>query len=531
MPSENIQRIVIVGGGTSGWMTAATFIKFFPQKHITVIESEDVPTIGVGESTTGILRNWLKAMDIKDEDFMKECDAIYKLSIKFTDFASKDSDGFHYPLGTAFTENTGWGLWDWHLMKYKYPETDNQDFVRSYFPAASLFEQNKISENKDGKFDNFDLNLDSAYHIDAIKFGKWMREKYCKPKGVRHIVATVNKINTNEDGIKDLELSNGNTIDADLFIDCTGFKSLLLGGAMEEPFESLDHIMFNDKAWVTPLEYKDKDIEMRPYTECFGLSSGWSWFTPIYSRVGTGYVYSNKFISDEDALEEFKQFLMSDKLPIPRTREEVDSFKYRQVPMRTGKYSRLWVKNVLAIGLSGGFIEPLEGNAIYSVHEFLVRLLRILELPKVNQFDKDMFNSTARFLFKNFSEFVGLHYSLSHRDDTPYWKAVTNNTYSQTMIDYSPDRTHGYNTFQDIYMHGLEYTSLNAGINYVSTGMGYLLVDRYIMKMKEMYNPSQQYDIIAKAFKDNFEDKKTKWLKAAEKEKTIYQYLKEKYNG
>jgi hypothetical protein len=141
-----------------------------------------------------------------------------------------------------------------------------------------------------------------------------------------------------------------------------------------------------------------------------------------------------------------------------------------------------------------------------------------------------MFNATARFLYTNFSEFVGIHYSLSHRDDTPYWKAVTNNTYSQKMVDFAPDKAHGYSNFQDIYMHSLEYNGINAGVNYVSTGMGYMLVDKYIMRMKEMYNPSQQYDIIADTFKNNFNDKKNKWLKAAEKEKTIYEYLKEKYN-
>lgn len=524
-----INKITIVGGGSSGWMTAATFIHYFPDKEIELIESPDIPIIGVGESTTGMFNNWLYGLGIKEEDFLKETDSVYKLSIKFTDFADKNSGGYHYPLGSPFLDNTAWGLWDWHLIRYKYPETSVEDFVRCYFPATALFEQNKVSENKDGQFDNFRHSIDIAYHIDAIKLGKWLREKYAIPRGVKHTVATVKEINTDDDGIKNIILDNGQVVESDLFIDCTGFKSMLLGGALEEPFEPLDHLLFNNGAWVTPVQYKDKKNELRPYTECIALSSGWAWYTPIWSRAGTGYVFSDKYISKEDALEEFKEFLMSEKMPIPMTKEEVEKQNFRYVPMKTGIHSRLWVKNVIGIGLAGGFIEPLEGNGLYSVHEFLVRLLRVLELPKISQYDKDLFNSTTRSLFKNFSEFVGLHYALSHRDDTPYWKAVTSNVYSEDMVKSLPYRSHGYNNFQDIYMQSLDYNNLVAGINYVSTGMGYFLVDDYIMQMKEFYNPEQEYDMIAQTLRQNFEERKNRWLKAAEKELTMYEYLNKKF--
>ena len=524
--SENINNIVIVGGGTSGWMAAATLIKFFPQKHITLIESADVPVIGVGESTTAFINNWLKILGIKDEDFMKDCDATYKLSIKFNDFGHVGDGGYHYPFGSPFTEGTGWGLWDWHLVKHKYPEIHVEDFARSYFPSAALYESNKISKNKDKEFENFNFDLDLAYHFDAIKFGRWLKEKYSKPKGVKHIVETIEKVNTDETGITELVLANGKTITADLFVDCSGFKSMLLEGALNEPFESFEDNLINNRAWATPMEYKDKDAEMQPFTNCTALGNGWVWNTPLYSRIGTGYVFSTKHTTEEEALEEFKQYLMSDKMVVPRTKEEVDALPFRKVFMKTGIHSRVWVKNVVGIGLSAGFIEPLESNGLYSVHEFLFKLVRILLTPKVNQYDKDMFNTATRQLVKNFSEFVGLHYSLTNRTDTEYWKEISNKEFSKDMILGKGNFQSGYLNFEDIFMFQYDYHNPIGGINYISTGMGYQLVDDYIIKIKELYYPDQNYDAMAKEMKERFETRQAKWKKAAEKELTMYEYLK-----
>ena len=345
-----INEIVIVGGGSSGWMTAATLIKAFPNKKITLIESKDVPTVGVGESTLGFIRRWTRFIELDEDDFFKYTDASYKLSIKFTDFYKKDSGGFHYPFGRTVMDAGRNGYDDWFLKKYIYPDTPVDDFVRSLFPGAALFENNKFSTNPYGELDNFNIQTDVAYHFDAAKFGMWLRDRYCLPKGVARIEATVEDIKTNDSGIQYLVLDNGSLVSADLFIDCTGFKSLLLGQALNEPFDSYSELLPNNSAWATQIQYKDKERELEGFTNCTAIENGWCWNIPLWSRLGSGYVYSDTFVSDEDALVQFKKYLMSNKMIVPRTQKEIDELSFKNIKMRVGIHNRTFVKNVVAIG-------------------------------------------------------------------------------------------------------------------------------------------------------------------------------------
>jgi tryptophan halogenase len=196
-----VNKIVVVGGGSAGWMTAATLISAFPNKDISVIESKNVPIIGVGESTIGGIRNWTRFIGLEEKDFFKTTDASYKLSIKFTDFYEKDSGSFHYPFGRPLTDDNRNCYSDWYFKKYYYPDTPVEDFVRCLFPAAALFENNKYSENEYGQFDNFDPQNDVAYHFDAVKFGNWLREHICIPRKVKHISKMVIDVITSETGI------------------------------------------------------------------------------------------------------------------------------------------------------------------------------------------------------------------------------------------------------------------------------------------------------------------------------------------
>ena len=367
--ASKFDSITIVGGGSSGWMTAATFIRFFPNKNITIIESPDYPIVGVGESTLGQINVWKDLLGIKDEDFMKATDASYKLSIKFTDFYKKDSGAFHYPFGDMFAYGDSiFPPNDWAIKKAFYPETELSDFARTYFPAMPLIESNKINKNESGCFYNFDFNKDSAYHFDAVKFGQWLKNNYCLPKGVNLICDSIKTIITNNDGIDHIILKSGNTIKSDLYIDCTGWKSLLLGGALQEKFISYNDILPNNRAWATQLPYSDKEKELECYTNSTALTNGWVWNIPLWSRIGTGYVYSDTFTTKEDALIEFKQHLQSNKMTHFNPNRNVDDLNYKDIEMRIGIHEKTWVKNVVAIGLSAGFIEPLESNGLYTVH-------------------------------------------------------------------------------------------------------------------------------------------------------------------
>jgi len=405
-------KIIIVGGGSAGWMAAATLISQFPNKDITVLESPNIPTVGVGESTLGHINAWLDLLGIKDEDFMPHTDASYKLSIRFEDFYKKGDGGFHYPFGEV-VENKRIGTKQlWFLKKYLEPETPVTEYANWLYPNMALVNNNVLFKNENNELENFDFKNFVAYHFDATKFGLWLKEHYCKPKGVKHILEDVKTIETNEEGI----VSLNNIHKADMFIDCTGFKSMLLGETLKEHFNDYSNLLPNNKAWATRVPYKDKENELVPYTNCTAIENGWVWNIPNWERIGTGYVYSDKYVSDEEALNEFKRHL-------DKKGNDYSNSDFKNIKMRVGIHDRLFVKNVCAIGLSAGFIEPLESNGLLSVHEFLIGLVKIMkrgEQNTISQWDRDNFNVDCKNFFDGFVEFVSIHYALTHRYYTKY---------------------------------------------------------------------------------------------------------------
>jgi tryptophan halogenase len=518
---ENINSILIVGGGSSGWITASFLKKTFPEKTITVIESPNHPIIGVGESTLADITNFRDYLNINEKEFMKATDASYKMSIKFTDFYNKDSGGFHYPFRTPDVSNTHRGLRDWFEIKAFYPQTEINDFVRCYFPHSYLFENNKYTLNNNGEFGSWDPKKDVGYHFDAVKFGIWLRENYCKPRGVIVISDDVVNAELNDDGIKTLVLKSGQKIEADLYIDCTGFKSLLLGEYLKEPFTSYSEMLPNNSAWAAQVQYVDKEKELEPFTNGTAIGNGWCWNTPLWSRLGTGYVYSNKFISKEDALEEFKQYLMSNKMVVPRTKLQVEELSFRHLEMRIGKHRRTWVKNVVAIGLSAGFIEPLESNGLFSVFWYVEKLAKTLLRGPVSRFDIDSYNLTTQGIYDNLAEFVALHYALSLRRDTEYWKDISKKVYSKDMINYTVPLSVGFCDLQNkkMFTHFFEE---KIGITYISAGMNYPLFDKVDLKM-DIFDQDITSFIDQKVY--FFEERKKRWKKAAEKAPSLFKYL------
>jgi tryptophan halogenase len=518
-----INKIVIVGGGSAGWLTSAFLIKTFPDKDITLIESPSVPTVGVGESTLADITNFRDYLGIDEREFMRATNASYKMSIKFTDFYNVDSGGFHYPFRYPYLEGTVNGLSDWLEIKAAYPETPAQDFVRCYFPHAALFEQNKYSLNLHGKFGNYNPKTDVAYHFDAAKFAEWLRDGYCLPRGVKYVSATIADAKLSEEGINSLVLDSGEEVTADLFIDCTGFRSMLLAGYMQEPFKSLEHMLPNNRAWATQIPYEDKEKEIEPFTNGTAIENGWCWNIPLWSRLGTGYVYSDKFVDPEDAKEEFKKYLMSNKMVVPRTREQVDALTFKDIRMRVGIHERLWVKNVVAIGLSAGFIEPLESNGLFSVTTFLKYLAKSLLRNHVTQFDKDVFNTACQAVFKNFSEFVGLHYALSVRTDTEYWRAINKKVFNPGMIHLEPVTSTGFFDAQNKKMFTGVMDNL-WGISYISVGYNYPFFDSVDQRFNTHGADVKPY---VNRNVERFNLQKKAWKKAAENEPSLYQYLRD----
>jgi len=527
-------NIVVVGGGSAGWMTAATLIKAFPDKSVSVIESKDVPVVGVGESTLGGIRRWTNFIGLDEKSFFPHTDASLKMSIKFTDFYKKDAGSFHYPFGKPMQAVDRNPFFDWHLKKYYYPSTPVQDFVRSLFPSAALFENNKYSENLNGEFSNFSPEHDVAYHFDAIKFGQWLKNYYCIPNGVKHIEGTVNDIDCKNGWINSLTLTSGEEVTADLFIDCTGFKSLLLSETLKQPFIPYSDLLPNNKALAVQLPYKNKEKELEGFTNSTAIGNGWCWNIPLWSRLGTGYVYSDKFITKEEAIEEFKEYLKSDKMVIPRTNEDLENLTFKDITMRVGIHSSTFVNNVVAIGLSAGFIEPLESNGLFSVHEFLFRLIDVLQRGEISQFDRDIYNVEVKNIFDSFAKFVALHYALSHRDDTDYWRSIQKKSF--IGLDHDPhtfylsktDNFYNFgNTFLDKWTFPHPETS-NGGITYIATGMNISMMN---LSRSKHIESTQRRDLKeeAKAIAQQLAGMRSAWLTRSNDCLSLYEYLKQKY--
>jgi tryptophan halogenase len=501
-------NIIVVGGGSAGWMTAATLIKQFPEKNISLIESPNIATIGVGESTQGQFRLWTNWLGIDDKQFLKFTEGSYKLSIKFTDFYKK-GQAFHYPFGETYIENNKSLLNDWWFKKFFYPETPNSEYAECHYPQMALVNQNKCFYNEDNIIP-FNFKRNTAFHFDATKFAIWLRDHYCIPKGVKHIKEEIISIEQDDNGIKSLN----NNYKADLYIDCTGFKSLLLGETLKEPFESYADILPNNSAWATRISYKNKEKELRTYTNCTAIENGWVWNVPLWSRIGTGYVYSDKFVSDDDALKEFKKHLGT---------EELD---FRKIKMKVGIHKRIWVKNVVSIGLSAGFIEPLESNGLFAVHEFLMLLLRNMKREKISQWDRDNFNYQAKLSFRNFAEFVAIHYALSHRDDTEYWKSYLNKNWEENLISLKPTHLNGLFAAATFRSHDYHYP-VNSGLHCIAAGMNWSPTD---LTTVTYLNDIQNIDEYKKEwipYIKQIEKRKEIWNEIVKNKPSVFEFLRD----
>lgn len=448
-----INRIIIVGGGSAGWMTAAILCKRFPEKEIALIESPDIPTVGVGESTLGSINAFLHMLELKDSDWMEYCNATYKLSIKFRDFYKK-GETFHYPFGQKDIKNTQRGVDDWYFKKTIHPETPTGDFVDSYYPQMPLIHQNKIFDNANNEIPLFNFQNDAAYHMDAALFGKFLREEYCIPRGVVFIKEHVDQYVLDHEGdLSHLVLRNGDELEADLFVDCTGFRSQILEDTMKVPFQSFEPWLPNNRAWTVHVPYTDKEKEIENVTCCTAINNGWVWNIPLYSRIGSGYVFCSKFISETDALEEYKQYLDSDMMTVPNPNRSKD-LEFRLVKIKNGVHDVAWKNNVVAVGLSYGFIEPLESTGLLSVQEILVLLCETLENYQVNKIHVDNFNYVLNTMMHGFKLFVAYHYTFSSRRDTPYWKYVTEKITMDARME-------------DDYLRGLQTVAIDYGVRLI----------------------------------------------------------------
>jgi tryptophan halogenase len=483
----NINSICIVGGGSSGWMMASALEKHLPDIDVTLVESPNIPIIGVGEATIPYTSHFInKVLGFEEEEWMPYCDASYKVAIRFQDF-SQEGKIIYHPFWTE--EEAGYNGFDWAIKK----EIDNvtvDDYYSSSFIAYHMSEGNKFSK-LEGQ------NFRYAHHLDAVKFAQFCKSKF---KG-SHILATVSDVETDGKRIVSVNTDKGK-IKADMFVDCTGFKALLIGQALKEPFHSISDTLLNDTALTCRIPYENKKKELEPFTDCTALSSGWAWNTPIWSRIGTGYVFSSKFQTESSAIKEYKQYLEK-----RFGKERVNNAKINTINFKTGKYERSWVGNCLALTLASGFIEPLESTGLaiicYQIEHFIRTILdeeidsTLFGFSRDSQeelapsttgeysaFKRSCYNSQLDGAFKEIHYFVLLHYINSKREDSMYWKYLKNqletpkefNKYitslsksAQQEYRWFPDKSHecillGFNIPSNYSKHNLTWNKKSLGM-------------------------------------------------------------------
>lgn len=479
MLTQNTINIVIVGGGTAGWMTASYLSKALKGNvSITLVESSKITTVGVGEATFSSIKSFFDFLGLQEHEWMPKCSATYKMAIKFVDW-NADKRHFYHPFERLDIID-GFSISEWWMKLMKH----SQPFDYSCFTAPTLCDFQKSPRHFNGEV--FDCRVKQlfsdehfaekrlitladaegqypyAYHFDANLIAKFLKD-YAMQRGVRQIVDDVIDVKLTEGGSIDCVYTKGNrSISGDLFVDCTGFRGLLINKALGEPFISFSESLLCDSAIAMQVPTNIKEDGINPYTKATALSSGWVWEIPLYGRNGTGYVYSSAFISKEDAEQEFRQHLGA----------VADNREVSHIKMRIGRNRNSWVKNCVAIGLSSGFVEPLESTGIFFIQHGIEELVSHFPRNSLNEELIQSYNKAIANCIDGVRDFLILHYHASDRADTPFWKATkhdikVSDELSQRVKLWKKRLPNKKNI--NPYFHGFEtysYTVMLLGLNY-----------------------------------------------------------------
>ena len=412
--NKAIKHIVIVGGGSAGWLTAGLIAVEHCNTsgsgmRVTLLESPDVAPIGVGEGTWPTMRDTLAKIGVSEADFFRACDASFKQGSRFNGWVNgqKDDQYFH-----PFVLPQGFGEAD--LVSAWLHGHANLPFAELMSFQPHLCTQGKAPKQKSTP--EFAAVANYGYHLDAGKFGVFLREHCTAKLGVHHVVDHVKGVNAHENGdIASLQTQEHGPLEGDLFIDCTGMQSLLLGMHYQVPFMSQKHILFNDTALAIQVPYADESAPIASQTISTAQRSGWIWDIGLPTRRGVGYVYSSTHTTDEAAQAELRSY-------IAQTNGPSNIGTPRKLSFQPGYRSKFWHKNCVAIGLSAGFIEPLEASALALV-ELSANMLSD-EMPATRcamDIAARRFNEAFSYRWERVIEFLKLHYVLSKRSDTDYW--------------------------------------------------------------------------------------------------------------
>lgn len=393
-----MQKIIIVGGGSAGWMAAAALANAFGKtQEIILIESDNIATIGVGEATVPAIRPFNKLLGIDEREFLRVTNGTFKLGIQFENWGAIGEKYIH-PFGLV-----GKDSWMANFQHF-WLKAHQQGVAKDYWDYSL-----NIRTAKANKF-NLDVaaGLEYAYHFDSSLYAAYLR-KYSEALGVKRIEGTINNVNTNKSNgyIESLDLESGENIQGDFFIDCSGFRALLIEKTLHTGFEDWSHWLPCDSVIAVQTESIE---ELRPYTRSIAHPIGWQWRIPLQHRVGNGLVYCSRYISDNDATTLLLKNVEGDLKTEPRV-----------IKFRTGRALQQWNKNCVAIGLSSGFLEPLESTSLHLIQTGIIRLIKMFPNGNIHQSEIDEYNRQSKFEYDHIRDFIILHYHATKRTDSMFW--------------------------------------------------------------------------------------------------------------
>ncbi len=413
----SVKSIAILGGGTAGWSAAAMLAERYKKFNlsITLIESPNIATVGVGEATVPAILAVHKNLKVSEREFIKATQATFKLGIQFKDWNHLGGDFFHpfSQFGAAI------GGVDFHQCWAKLQQAGNAQRLEDFSLCATFA--------KTGRFalpDNLSSNplvwYGYAYHFDAGLYANFLRD-YSEARNVKRISATVTSVEKNPDNgfIKSVHLDSGENVCADLFIDCSGFRSLLLGEQMGVEYIDWTEHLPCDRAVAVQTE---SDGQLLPYTTSTAMSAGWRWQIPLQNRMGNGYTYSSQYIDDKTAKNELLSALTQPIITEPRV-----------IHFKAGMRKKFWVKNCVAIGLSSGFIEPLESTSISLMHTGVDKIIAGMPDLQVSSEAIEHANNLNAMEYERIRDFIIFHYRASQRDDSDFWRAVRSTSFPDTL--------------------------------------------------------------------------------------------------
>jgi tryptophan halogenase len=406
MMDERIRRIAVIGGGTAGWMAASALAKSFGAAcAIALVESEEIGIVGVGEATVPHLSAFNRLLGIEEAEFVRQTQGTFKLGIQFVDWA-RLGDCYVHGFGTIGRDL---GLLPFHQYWLKAHRAGRAKDIGAYSLNTAAAPAGKFMVSPaDAPHDTPLADIAYAYHFDAGLYARYLR-RYAESRGVSRIEGRVveTQLRAADGFVEALVLEGGARIEADLFIDCSGFRSLLLGQALHVGYEDWTHWLPCDRAVAVPCASAGPPT---PYTRSTARGAGWQWRIPLQHRIGNGYVYSSRFCSDDEAVATLMKNLDGRALAEPRL-----------LRFTGGKRHRLWEKNVVALGLAGGFLEPLESTAIYLIQAGINRLVQLFPRRGFRRALIDQYNAQETFEFERIRDFLILHYHATQRDDSPFW--------------------------------------------------------------------------------------------------------------